>query len=82
MKPRPAPGKAHLSYARLVKRHGKVYLVVRIKGNGHKYATLRVKPIAKHGRRLGIWTKKVPDWQDHQDPSLRQGGSGSGVLVR
>jgi hypothetical protein len=36
-----------------------VYLVVRIKGNGHKYATLRVKPLGKHGRRLGTWTKKV-----------------------
>ena len=51
--------KARLSSARLVKRHGKVYLVVRIKGNGHKYAQLRVKAIAKHGRKLGIWTKKV-----------------------
>ena len=48
-----------MSYARLVKRHGKVYLVVKVKGNGHKYATLRVKPLAKHGRKLGTWTKKV-----------------------
>jgi len=50
---------AYVSYARLVKRHGKVYLVVKVKGNGHKYAMLRVKPLAKHGRQLGIWTKKV-----------------------
>ncbi len=51
--------KSYLASARLVKRHGKVYLVVRVKGNGHKYATLRVKPIAKHGHRLGLWTKRI-----------------------
>jgi hypothetical protein len=56
-------GKSRILAARLVKRHGKVYLVVKVQGNGHKYAQLRVKAIAKHGRRLGIWTKRIKTGQ-------------------
>ncbi len=62
-----------------MKRNGKVYLVVKVKGNGHKYATLRVKPLGKHGRKLGTWTKKVRTGKTIKHPGLVEGGSGPGV---
>jgi hypothetical protein len=54
-----ASKKVQLRYARLVKRHGKVYLVVKTRANGHKYVTLRVRSLAKHGRKLGTWTRRI-----------------------
>ena len=33
--------------------------MVKTKANGHKYVQLRVKPLAKNGRKLGTWTKKI-----------------------
>jgi hypothetical protein len=49
---------ASIRTARLVKRHGKVYLVVKIKSNA-RYARLRVKALGKHGRTLSIKTKRI-----------------------
>jgi hypothetical protein len=49
---------ASIRAARLVKRHGKVYLVVKIKSNA-RYARLRVKALGKHGRMLSIKTKRI-----------------------
>jgi len=44
--------------ARLVKRGGKVYLVVKVKSNA-RYARLRVKALGKHGHMLSIKTKRI-----------------------
>ena len=47
------------SIARLVKRGGKVRLVVKVKSNVAKHARLRAKVLGKRGRKLGAWTKQV-----------------------
>jgi hypothetical protein len=45
--------------ARLVKRGGKVRLVVKVKSNVAGKAKLRAKVLGKRGRKLGAWTKQV-----------------------
>ncbi len=51
--------KASIRTAKLVKRGGKVYLVVRVNWKGHRYATLRAKLLGSRGRKLSTLTKKV-----------------------
>ena len=45
--------------ARLVKRGGKVRLVVKVKSDSAGKAKLRAKVLGKRGRKLGAWTKQV-----------------------
>ena len=52
------PSAARITSARLVKRHGKVYLVVKVKSST-RYARLRVKVLGKHGRKLSTVAKRV-----------------------
>ena len=48
-----------IEVARLVKRGGKVRLVVKVRSDVAKHAKLRAKVLGKRGRKLGSWTKKV-----------------------
>jgi hypothetical protein len=50
--------KASIRTARLVKRHGKVYLVVKVKSSA-RYARLRVKLLGSRGRKLSTVTKRI-----------------------
>ena len=52
-------GRIWIQTARLVKKGGKVRLVVKIKSDLAKHAKLRAKVLGKKGRKLGSWTKKV-----------------------
>jgi hypothetical protein len=53
------PSRATLRSAQLVKRNGKVFLVVKVRSAATKYAKLQVKVLGKRGRKLSAWTKRI-----------------------
>ncbi|MBN1527788.1 MAG: hypothetical protein JW895_01925 [Thermoleophilaceae bacterium] len=63
--------------ARLVKKGGKVYLVVKVKSNV-RYAKLRVKVLNKHGRKMAVKTKRI---RTNRTVKLRLSAKAQGAAV-
>jgi hypothetical protein len=51
--------KIWIAKAALIKKHKKVYLVVRVKAKYAKKAALKARVLGKRKRKLGSWTKSV-----------------------